>query len=457
MHDQSKVDSFLDRSWDLVAQLHQWLSKSATDEVTRLVMVDLIGDLQSVWTSADDLQLNRIARLSLSLEQLLERICAQNLIVSDRSFSIATEAISNLQDMLLSYEATRDQPDFPDPTLIRRIERYLAEPCWSVPELDLPFECVEEFNQAIDSNNEIDFEECHCSTSEIIEEVQSEALSDQNLLIMLAGFVNKIDDTCHQLHVRMVADETPYVSTTSRLEHLAQSTRDLVNQLLHEHPAGTTSTIPQAEDLQPTETLQQSAHFPELSSFRLPTAEETQQTLHAKTSVTLQRIDEEHDTSTNRLSAPAKQTSAANSSPEKVSPEQPKLEPKQTPSLPKVRRILILDQSHFYRQLIEMAVESAGFQSRTSDFNEPMLQELTSTAGFDAVIVGPESNEKFVLAIDHHRKNHGTKVIRMTATGGAQPDLPIADETISRSNPPHMIAALNRMFNSTSDRVPLSA
>ena len=431
MHDQSKVDSFLDRSWDLVAQLHQWLSKSATDEVTRLVMVDLIGDLQSVWTSADDLQLNRIARLSLSLEQLLERICAQNLIVSDRSFSIATEAISNLQDMLLSYEATRDQPDFPDPTLIRRIERYLAEPCWSVPELDLPFECVEEFNQAIDSNNEIDFEECHCSTSEIIEEVQSEALSDQNLLIMLAGFVNKIDDTCHQLHVRMVADETPYVSTTSRLEHLAQSTRDLVNQLLHEHPAGTTSTIPQAEDLQPTETLQQSAHFPELSSFRLPTAEETQQTLHAKTSVTLQRIDEEHDTSTNRLSAPAKQT--------------------------KVRRILILDQSHFYRKLIEMAVESAGFQSRTSDFNEPMLQELTSTAGFDAVIVGPESNEKFVLAIDHHRKNHGTKVIRMTATGGAQPDLPIADETISRSNPPHMIAALNRMFNSTSDRVPLSA
>ena len=62
-----------------------------------------------LWSTADDLQLNRLARTILAVEQILERICARSFVFSGERLQHVAAGIEPAGIAALGFEATRNQ------------------------------------------------------------------------------------------------------------------------------------------------------------------------------------------------------------------------------------------------------------------------------------------------------------------------------------------------------------
>lgn len=449
--DQSRFESFLDDGWSLVGQLHVWLSKWPHSSRDQSSLVDLISQLQSAWGIAEDLEFHRIARICLALEQSMERLCARNLEFTIERLNDLANVVACLQDVLLGLEATREEPAC-DLMSIAVVERHQSLPVWVAPP-------EPELALAIREPDSLASEQLERFANEIVPLADSEQLPvvpttdretecdyvDRTLLVMLEEFVNKIDDTCHKLHVRMVADEAPYVSTTSRLEQLAQSTRELVSDIARQARANV-ATIPfdMARSIESPVTAAAAAAaaalpvnleadgMEEAAKFPQPSEEEA-------AVATTESADRVHDIQ--------EELDRAEESIQQIVVD--------TPIKPK--RILIVEESLFFRHLIGLAVQSAGFDSCSAETVDQGMAYLHQSPDFHAILIGSVVSAEIAQAISMSRQMHGAKVIGLVATDSLERQSDDVDACVSRSNPIQLISKLNQILSESTDPLRKSA
>ena len=443
--EQSRIEPFLDHGWGLIGRLHHWLSKwpcAADDQDTT---IDVIRGLQSFWASCDDFGLSRLARTSLALEQLLERFCAQTLEFTSERLCDVTSGVASLQELLLGFEATRAEPEFENVRTVLRLERHAQQAIWSPPNskvcdsihqtAESPLTLVSSNTPIIDSDIAPTLSIVTTATAMETEIAIQEKPFDQTLLAMLEEFVVKIDDTCHMLHVRMIAEDAPYVSTTSRLEHLSRSTRELVREIAH--GANAIESTP----------IEDSIELPTIHAFSAP--------LLVTEAVT------ESQTKANGSHLLLESVSIIGEAiPPEIAPPtiQPVIhEPVVVESNTRPKRVLIVEESLFYRQLIGMAVQSAGFEPCTAETVAQGIDFLKQSCDFKAILIGTLINTEFSQAMDRSRIIYGAKVIGLLASDHDDRDGTGVDERVPRSNPLQLISTLNRVLNEAPDPIRKSA
>ena len=447
--DQSRYDFFLDDGWNLIGQLHVWLSRWPHAPHDQSNLVDLIASLQSVWGTAEDLGFRRLSRICLALEQSMERFCAQNLECTLERLNDVANAVACFQEVLLGLEATRVEPAY-DLGSIAVLERHATLPIWT-PGGDLPRSIVkldssplvtEQFEPS--SKQIVTLAENHLSANDEVadsELVPERDYVDRTLLVMLEDFVSKIDETCHKLHVTMIADQMPYVSTTSRLEQLAHSTRELVSDISRQARASV-ATIP----------------FEAALKIDPPTVSEVQPKgleLHTDASFPIDETpsigEQRIDTDSESVAVEEEITETAEVS------SQETVESLVVEAPPKPRRVLIVEESLFFRHLIGLAVQSAGFETISADTVENGLEQLHQSPDFHAILIGSIVSAEIAQAISMSRQNHGSKVIGLVASEDVGSHASDIDACVSRSNPIQLISKLNQILSEPSDPIRMSA
>ena len=254
---------------------------------------------------------------------------------------------------------------------------------------------------------------------------------------MLEQFVAKLDDTCHRLHARMLRDESPYVATTSRLEHLSQATRELVEQIAR--VVGTADSTVFRDELR--------ADAPPFAIDVLPHRRLTEESLEktilptllpqlANTAMELPRLSQSMSISE---SLPI---------PDRAEPIEVKM---------KSRRILILEESPFYRHLIGIAVQSAGYEPHSVESDTQALAALEQSTDFCAILRGAFVSSALEEGIRHHRQTNRVKVIGLTMSGHEISAAIEVDELVSKSHPQQLIGVLERLLKNSSGEMRMSA
>ena len=447
--DQSRYDFFLDDGWNLIGQLHVWLSRWPHAAHEQSNLVDLIANLQSVWGSAEDLGFRRLSRICLALEQSMERFCAQNLECTLERLNDVANAVACFQEVLLGLEATRVEPAY-DLSSIAVLERHATLPIWTPPEeltrsimkLDPSPIASDQFE--LSSKQIVAHAENHLSPSGDVtddEHVPERDYVDRTLLVMLEDFVSKIDETCHKLHVTMVTDKMPYVSTTSRLEQLAHSTRELVSDISRQARAAV-STIPFEAPLK-IDPPMVSEVPPKGLELNTDDSIPVDQTL----SIGEQRIDA--DTECVAVEEESTETAVISS--------QETAESLVVEAPPKPRRVLIVEESLFFRHLIGLAVQSAGFETISAETVENGLEHLHQSPDFHAILIGSVVSAEIAQAISLSRQQHGSKVIGLVASDDVGTHASDIDACVSRSNPIQLISKLNQVLSEPVDPIRMSA
>ena len=120
------------------------------------------------------------------------------------------------------------------------------------------------------------------------------------------------------------------------------------------------------------------------------------------------------------------------------------------------RRVLIVENSLFYRNLIGMALRSVGYDSDSiqSDSNAFEAVQNERSLEYCAILVGEPVTTEVADAIVRYRTANGTPVIRLMTSDSDETFPFIADESVSKSNPRQLIALLNHLLNPSSDAVP---
>ena len=235
-----RTERLLDCGWCLIGRLHQWLSVWPVGSTDRSELSRLIGDVQILWASADDLNLKRLARTCLAIEQFLERCCATLVEPEAILLSEITAGIAGLQDLLLGLEATREEPGFSNLASLCELERRVHTGPWLTTDRtdDLTSEQEIGVPRAIICSEPAAHSGVISSTELILDrtvEYSNPAVFANRIelpmLAMLEEFVVKVDETCQRLHENVSRDEAPYATTTSRLEHLAKTTRQLFEEM----------------------------------------------------------------------------------------------------------------------------------------------------------------------------------------------------------------------------------
>ena len=419
--DKARIDIFLDEGWCLIDQLHRWSSKSpeTADHGTELII--LICDLQKLWSLADDLQLTHLSRTILAIEQIFERVCARSMSLCSERYSDVASGIEGLQELLLGFEATGEEPSSTNIEAIKRIEKWTK--------LATPEHRSLAMRDSIIASNVLESTNSNPSfsivplTSSAIDVAAIQTSVDHSHVLQLEEFTAKLEETCRCLHARILADEAPYVTTTSRLEYLAEKTRTLVEQILREVRSIGSAKV-ESETTPPT----------------FNTAAE-----HSK-------IFE--DDSPNPLSI-------LHSEPLRLIDESPQIEhhpPSDDGSLSSIstahevirdsHRILIVEDSLFYRQLFAIAVHSIGYEAIFAESVAQAVDMLQTTIDICAILVGSPMTPAMVDAIEHCRSTNRVKVIGLTIRD--QDTLPIAnlelDAQVPKMHPQQLIGALNQLL-----------
>jgi CheY-like chemotaxis protein len=426
--DQAHIESFLDDGWCLIGQLHQWMSRWPQVPSDRASLIDLINGLQSLWGTADDLGLTRLSRISLALEQVFERFCARNLEVTNARLADVTAGVGSLQELLLGLEATREQPDFTDLAVLQRLEHHALQPKWrardeSIVVLESAAPPASVAPPVEVSSTPI----AKIPQQQLQHELSASPLwSAPPLLMMLEQFVVKLDDTCHQLHARMVADETPYVTTTSRLEHLAQMTRQLVDQIGQQvrstgSPQADGSSAEQIE-------FPAAGKPPRLVDMSTAAVDLRPSTFDARpTPICRDETEAETGLSIADFAVGPRESELVHSG----------LRP---------QRVLMIEESLFYRHLIGLAVQSAGYEFHSADSVTRGLEVLDMSPDWSAILVGATVSAEIASVIQHLRQKNSVKVIGLTTSNYTGHDAAgDVDAMVSKSHPQELIAILNRL------------
>lgn len=443
--DQSRYEFFLDDGWNLIGQLHVWLSKWPTASHDQSSLVELITELQATWAGAEDLGFRRLARICLALEQSMERFCARNLECTLERLNDLANAVSCLQEVLLGLEATREEPAY-DMSSIAVIERHLTLPNWVPPvepenaivKLDRAAIVPDESERAAKGIVPLADSDLMNSIDEKNRELVAERdYVDRTLLVMLEEFVSKIDETCHMLHVRMVTDQMPYVSTTSRLEQLAHSTRELVSDIARQARASV-ETIP-------FETV------PAIPAAVMPEPVPMSLELHDEglgEVVESTPVPEPHFQAVDRHEEISEADAGV---------EQQSLDPVVVAAPPAPKRILIVEESLFFRHLIGLAVQSAGFEACSAETVAQGLGFLNESPEFHAILIGSVVSSEIAHAISFSRHNHGAKVIGLVASESVERQSDGVDACVSRSNPIELISKLKQILSEPIEPIRMSA
>jgi CheY-like chemotaxis protein len=431
--DLARIEFFLDDGWCLIGEVHQWLSRSSSGPLDTLAANQLIHGLQKMWSAANDLGASQIARTSLALELMLERFCAGTLEFSVERLEDFTRGVGCLQEMLLGLEATREEPNCPDLEALQRIERHTHEANWAIHTeiTDTPREIpLETFAASGDVESADDSSEQPQPDSLPGEEgVKS---IERTLLRMLEQFVIKLDDICQQLHSRMMADQTPYVTTTSRLEHLAQVTRGLVDQMLHQPGYTTTGDFDLARD------------FPEASAA---SDDLTPQLIVAPQSDEFESIE----------IAP----SAFAAEMDKISRDLEEMLPDELfddeiaavatspyPEFqPKSHQVLIVEESLFYRHLLKTSVAAAGHEARTCNSVSEAFAALEESHDYLVALIDASTEPETVQSIKRLGLSTGIRIVGLTTPSSSPGHQEIFDDCVSKAHPQKLIDVLQRILD----------
>lgn len=400
--DLARLEFFLDDGWNLIGRLHQWLSRLATAPADRASYLELIGRLQTFWAAADDLQLKHIPRATLCLEQVLERFCASGMQITEDRLQILTVGVQGFQELLLGFEATREEPIVFDMSDMLQLERQML--------LTVPVE-----QPAVVASEITETPVIHAPAIPLVTveppvlPVSIEKNLNLKLILMLDKFATKLDEACQRLHRRMVADESPYVTTTSRLEHLSKTTRELVRKLrARTKPTARDSSKKQANA---TTVLESS---PE-ALIALPVVANE----HSITQLEDTRLN--HETIVQIEELPASEFARP------------------------TRRILILEESLFYRHLITIALRSSGYDAVAFDSSSKGMVGLDQSNKIDAILLGSKVNEETLDAVLQYREVQGAKLIALNSADSEQFPFDV-DDQVTKSHPQQLINALDRGF-----------
>lgn len=433
--EQARIDIFLDEGWSLIDQLHRWLPSDPVDSKNRALLIGLIRDLQKLWSTADDLQLNRLARTILAIEQILERICAQSFVVSDERSQHVAAGIEGLQELLLGFEATREEPDFANLDALLRMEQATRET--KTPD-NLPSIVLIDSNVAATSLKSAT--EDLISSSTIVPATtspftvrSSQTTIDPSRVILLEQFTTNLEETCRGLLARIQTDEAPYMTTASRLEYLAQKTRVLAEQIVEE--------------------VRQLEAVPVERGSKIP----------LDSSVIDARTIAGQTSSIPSVSARAESLEVANDAPElprltslpenSMSPVDANIVETKTES----DRVLIVEESLFFRNLLGIAVQSAGYQPQLAESSVQGLEMLLRATQISAVLVGSKVSPALASAIEQFRRPMKFKVIGMTLPGHEKVPVPDLDARISKMHPQQLIVELDTLLKRSADRSRKSA
>lgn len=433
--DQARIDIFLDEGWCLIDQLHQWSASGQVESENSAVLNRLICDLQKLWSTADDLQLNRLARTILAVEQILERICARSFLFNGERFQHVAAGIESLQELLLGFEATREEPDFANFGVLLRMEQAAREinqhdndP--SIVLIDPTAEATSLSSMPEESNSASSM--IPASNSPLAVWTSQTAI-DPSRVVLLEQFTANLEDVCRGLLARIRADEAPYATTASRLEYLAEETRILAEQIVDEVRQLGSAPIERASEV-PSETCgidEQPRAIEGPSIEFLPVQVETLSV--ANDSARLPRLTSIPECSSQSLGFAVAET--------------------KNDSI----RVLIIEESLFYRNLLGIAVESAGYHPQLAESAVQGFEMLQRATDLCAVLVGSKVSPILANAIEQFRRQMNFKVIGMTLPGHEKVPVPDLDSRISKMHPQQLIAELDKMLNRSTDPTRKSA
>jgi CheY-like chemotaxis protein len=257
---------------------------------------------------------------------------------------------------------------------------------------------------------------------------------------MLEQFVIKLDDTCYQLHARMVADETAYVTTTTRLAHLIQVTQELVGQLGDR--SHTTAVISSTDSLLPRKTKSADT----VKAATLQVAKKIAPSLDEA------KVDDVQGVAIVKpIEAPPAsiQLAPIEKAPVQQAPVNApvNLLREEIEFRRELRRVLIVEPSMFYRQMIGMAVKTMGYDADAVETAQSGVAALAQPKQFCAVLVDAIVAPAMAEVLAECRRDHGIKVIGMTSTSAEGSESKVHDDLVAKSNPRQLREILTRLMN----------
>ena len=374
----ARIESLLDHAWRLIGQLRQWFAAWSLGSTDHDGLVELIRNLQLFWIKADDLELKRLARNSLAIEQFLERYCAGKLELTSENLDDVTAAVGSLQDLLLGLEAMREEPLITDLASLQKLERDTLKGFWS-------------------------------ETSKRTIEVA-----------LVASDLVPDTVTAHPLPIRLEV-----VPTQSQPRLMSETS------LSELKPIAGNSSASNVDLSSSTATRHLSAAIRHVLSVReFQVAPDLIRI--ADNSIIDTPSDASIETSLETIDVPEPVHEAI-----------------------ELRRVLIVDDSLFYRNLIGMALRSVGYDSDSikSDANAFASIQNERLPDYCAILIGEPVITEVADAIMSFRTANDVPVVRLMTSDNDASFPFTADVSVSKSNPRQLITALNQLLNPKSSEV----
>ena len=352
--ESARIETLLDQGWNLIGQLHQWMSNPSADPYQQDDLVDLIAGLQSFWGKSDDLHLKRLARSSLALEQFFERLCAKKLDIAGESLSDLGSGITALEDLLLEFEATGEEPVISHLDSLLRLEKQASlKYSTDVTRTTIEISTGDEPSRIIVSPNPGELVEARSNSSPIV--------------IPPSHFSDDVE----------TQSERKLTSRPKRIECTLLPVLDRKDVTSFEIPAESLRSLV-AEKSSPNEEDDLAAQFPE----------------------------------------------------------------------PKA--VLILVESLFYRHLIELALQSAGYDVEAIDpaDSKAVFSPTAATPTYRALLVTPSAASQRIDQIRQCCERAGTKVIGLKGSDQDEKFPVELDAAVFKSQPQQLISVLDQLLNS---------
>ena len=372
----ARIESLLDNAWRLISQLRQWFAAWSLGSTDHDGLVELIRNLQLFWIKADDLELKRLARNSLAIEQFLERFCAGKLELTSENLNDVTAAVGSLQDLLLGLEAMREEPLITDLASLQKLERDTLKGFWS-------------------------------ETSKRTIEVALVANDVAHGAVTAHPLPNRLEVVPTQSHSRLTS-ETLLNELKPFAERSSISGVDL---------SSSAATGPWPAAMRHVLSVREFQVAPELIRISDNSTIDTPSDSGVQTGLKTIDVPE---------------------------PVQEAIE---------LRRVLIVEDSLFYRNLIGMALRSVGYDSDSikSDANAFASIQNGRLPDYCAILVGEPVTTEVADEIMSYRAANAIPVIRLMTSGNDESFPYTVDESVPKSNPRQLIVLLNRLLNPASE------
>ena len=371
----ARIESLLDHAWRLISQLRQWFAAWSLGSTDHDGLVELIRNLQLFWIKADDLELKRLARNSLAIEQFLERFCAGKLELTSENLNDVTAAVGSLQDLLLGLEAMREEPLITDLASLQKLERDTLKGFWS-------------------------------ETSKRTIEVALVANDVAHGAVTAHPLPNRLEVVPTPSHPRLTS-ETLFNELKPFVEKSSSASVDL---------SSSAATGPWPAAIRHVLSVREFQAAPDLIRI-------------SDNSI----VDTPPDAS---IQAGSETIDVPESVEEAI----------------EFRRVLIIEDSLFYRNLIGMALRSVGYDSDSikSDANDFARIQNERASGYCAILIGEPVTPEIADKVMSCRTSNGVPVIRLMTSDNDQSFPFTVDASVTKSNPRQLIAALNHLLNPTS-------